>query len=316
MLVKRLLTPSQLTLLSKRTIVNINRMKIVKEKRNLDSEENIANLFDQLRRENEELDQKYRYASENNKLGYTPEDPVVPTDEKAYDLTIEGEIAEYTKNRIYSDEKIPKDKKGVPLLYTSDAKFIYSTFRHFSLKNYTPLDSVKFTHTKILNNEIFFEDGVQIKMKVSDFVEEKLLPFLGPERYQAWRSKKVTEFKRGGLGSSKDKNSVHHDYDRLTLKEISEIQDLYANFKEEFKDEIKYYKMNADKEPNLKKPTLDRKALSKKYNVPKVAISRVLNSVPLSRLPPEVLERRIKNEEKRLKRVKEEKERAANELDV
>ena len=57
MLVKRLLTPSQLTLLSKRTIVNINRMKMVKEKRNLDSEENIANLFDQLRRENEELDQ-------------------------------------------------------------------------------------------------------------------------------------------------------------------------------------------------------------------------------------------------------------------
>lgn len=305
MLAKSILTPKQFSLLSKRTLVNINRMKMVKEKQNLDSEENLTKLFDQLKRENEELDNKYRYISETNKLGYIPEDPAVPIDEKAYDLDNDGELDEQTKKRIYDNENIPKDKNGVSLLYTSDAKMIYREFRKLSWKNYTPLDSVKFTHTKVLQDEVYFEDGVQIKMNLSEFVEEKLLPFLGPEKYEAWKSKKYTDFRRGGLGSSVNKNSVHHDYDRLTLEEVKEIQELYANFREEFKDEIDYYDRNVENEPNLQKPGLDIDALSRKYRVPTVAIRRVIQSKPLVELAPKVLERRTKSEQEKLKREEE-----------
>lgn len=290
-------------LLIKRTIVNVYRNKQKKELSKLLEENKVEELFEKLKKENEMLDEKYRYASQSNGLEYTPtEKKTVATNEGHYDITNNGFVDEATKQKIYANENIPRDKHGVPLPYTSDPKTIYDACYNLSWRNYTPVDSKKYTHSHIQGQDVIFEDGVQIKMNVEEFVTQKLVNFLDPKRLDIVLDRKITAFKNGGRGATVKKGNERYGDKKLTLLEIQDIQNLQANFRVEFKDEIDYYNNNYMKDSTLKKPQLDIEAISHKYEIPPKAVQKILKATTIDKYKPEHLAMRLKRDHKKLQR--------------
>lgn len=291
------------SLLSKRTIVNVHRNKLISEHKKIVEGGKVNELFEKLREENEKLDEKYRYASQTLSLDHVPDkEDTLPTNENYYSLENTGALDEPMKERIYSEKRIPKDKHGIPLHYTWDPKVIYTACNEFSWRNYTPVDSRKYTHSYISGKSVVFKDGVEIKINADQFVRKKLMNFLSPKQFDLIVEKKISTFKNGGRGASARKGNKRYGNIKLTLAEIQEIKGIQQNFHAEFQSEIDFYNNNHMNDPTLKKPQLDLDAISQKYNLPVKAILKILNSSSVDKYRPEHLAERLKKDEKLLKR--------------
>ena len=291
------------SLITKRTIVNVHRNKLIREHKKIVEEDKVNELFERLREENEKLDEKYRYASQASGLDYIPDkEDVIPTNEEYYSLENTGKLDEPMKQKIYSEKRIPKDKNGIPLHYTWDPKVIYTACNEFSWRNYTPIDSRKYTHSYISGKSVVFRDGVEIKMNADQFVRKKLVNFLSPRQFELIVDKKISTFKNGGRGATAKSGNKRYGNIKLTLAEIQEIKSIQENFHNEFQSEIDFYKKNHENDPSLKKPQLDLDAISEKYNLPVKAIIKILNSSSVDTYKPEHLAARLKKDKKLLKR--------------
>lgn len=291
------------SLITKRTIVNVHRNKLIKEHKKIVEGDKVNELFERLREENEKLDEKYRYASQTAGLDYVPnEKDEIPTNEDYYSLENSGNLDELMKQKIYSEKHIPKDKNGILLQYTWDPKVIYTACNEFSWRNYTPVDSRKYTHSYISGKSVVFKDGVNIQMNADQFVRKKLIKFLSPRQFELIVDKKISTFKNGGRGATGKSGNKRYGNIKLTLAEIQEIKSIQENFNNEFQSEIDFYNKNHMKDPTLKKPQLDLDAISEKYNLPVKAILKILNSTSVDKYRPEHLAERLKKDKKLLKR--------------
>ncbi len=64
----------------------------------------------------------------------------------AHDITNNGFVDEATRQKIYANENILRDKHGVPFTVYFRSKTIYDACYNLSWRNYTPVDS-KSIHT-------------------------------------------------------------------------------------------------------------------------------------------------------------------------
>ncbi|KAL6931077.1 uncharacterized protein HGUI_02555 [Hanseniaspora guilliermondii] len=290
------------SLVTKRNIVNVHRNKLIKEHEQIVEGDKVNELFKRLREENEKLDEKYQYATLVHSLNYSDQKNTISTYEDYYSLDNSGNLDEPMKEMIYSEKSIPKDRNGIPLHHTWDPKIIYTACREFSWRNFTPVDSKKFTHSHVSGKSVIFEDGVEMKMNSDEFVRRKLINFLTPREFEMVLDKKISSFKNGGRGAISKKGNKRYGDVKLTLAEIQDIKDIQENFQNEFKSEIDYYNNNHKKDPTLKKPQLDIEAISEKYNLPAKAIIKILNSTSVEKYRPEQLAKRLKKDKKLLER--------------